>query len=79
MDVTSVDYVVQQQVKLGSITLRHFLDMTPFDKNNNVAAMSVIEAFCAASHIDSKAGVGASSKAREFRSWIVTQKLDSGC
>jgi hypothetical protein len=79
MDVTSVDYVVQLQVKLGSITLRHFLDMTPFDKDNNVAAMLVVEAFCAASHIDSKAGVGASSKARAFRSWIVTQKVDSGC
>jgi hypothetical protein len=73
MDVTSVDYVVQLQVKLGSITLRQFLDMTPFDKNNEVAMMSIVEAFCAASHIDAKAGLGASSKARAFRSWIVTQ------
>jgi hypothetical protein len=73
MDVTSVDYVVQLQAKLGSITLRQFLDMTPFDKNNEVAVMSVVEAFYAASHIDAKAGLGASSKARAFRSWIVTQ------
>jgi hypothetical protein len=78
LDVTSVDYVVQLQVKLGSVTLRQFLDMIPFDKNNEVAAMSVVEAFCAASHIDSNAGVGASSKARAFRSWIVTQKSNTG-
>jgi hypothetical protein len=79
MDVTSVDYVVQLQVKLGSITLRQFLDMTPFDENNEVAAMCVVDAFCAASHIDAKAGAGAASKARAFRSWLVTQKAGSGC
>ncbi|KAI1671017.1 hypothetical protein L13192_04374 [Pyrenophora tritici-repentis] len=54
IDVTSIDYVVQLQVKLGSITLRQFLDMIPFDENNQAAAIQVVEAFSAASHMDSK-------------------------
>jgi hypothetical protein len=71
-----MDYVVQLRVKLGSITLRQFLDMVPFDEGDEVAAMRVIEAFSAASHMDAKAGVGTKSKARAFRKWIVTQEAD---
>lgn len=78
MDVTSVDYVVQLQVKLGSITLRQFLDMIPFDENSEVAATRVIEAFSAASHIDAKANMDKKNKARAFRSWIVSQKEEPG-
>jgi hypothetical protein len=78
MDVTSVDYIVQGQVKLGSITLRQFLDLIPFDAKDEVSAMQVVEAFSAASHLDAKSGVGAGSKARAFRSWIIAQKED-GC
>ncbi|RMZ70859.1 hypothetical protein GMOD_00008505 [Pyrenophora seminiperda CCB06] len=79
MDVTSIDYVVHLQVKLGSITLRQFLDMIPFDKNQQAAAMQVVEAFSAASHIDVKANMGTRTKARSFRSWIVTQKVHADC
>ncbi|RAR09072.1 hypothetical protein DDE82_001983 [Stemphylium lycopersici] len=78
MDVTSVDYVVQLQVKLGSITLRQFLDMIPFDENNEVAATQVIKAFSAASYIDAKANMGMENKARAFRSWIVSQEEEPG-
>jgi hypothetical protein len=78
IDVTSIDYIVQGQVKLGSITLRQFLDLIPFDAKDEVSAMQVVEAFSAASHLDAKASVAAGSKARAFRSWIVAQKED-GC
>lgn len=74
MDITSVDYLLQLQVKLGSITLRQFLDMIHFDDENEATAVHIIEAFSAASHIDSQSGVGVGSKARAFRSWLVTQK-----
>ncbi|CAA9960867.1 hypothetical protein PTMSG1_04251 [Pyrenophora teres f. maculata] len=74
IDVTSIDYVVQLQIKLGSITLRKFLDMIPFDENNQAAAMQVVDAFSAASHMDAKNAMGTRTKARVFRSWIVERK-----
>jgi hypothetical protein len=78
MGVTSVDYIIQLQVKLGSITLRKFLDLIPFDQFNEVSALRVVEAFCVASHLNATAGTGAQSKARAFRRWLVDQKkMDS--
>jgi hypothetical protein len=79
MDVTSVDYIVLLQVKLGVITLRQFLDLIPFDESNEVAAMCVVEAFGVASHIDATAGIGTRSKARAFRRWLVEQKEVHAC
>ncbi|KAI4614744.1 uncharacterized protein J4E87_009339 [Alternaria ethzedia] len=74
VDVTSVDYIVQSQVKLGSITLRQFLDLIPFDEVDEVAALRIVEAFSIASHLDATACIGARSKARAFRKWMVDQK-----
>ncbi|KAH8731560.1 hypothetical protein GQ44DRAFT_604639 [Phaeosphaeriaceae sp. PMI808] len=73
-DVVNTDYVVQAHVKLGSITLWQFLDLIPFDDQEETGAMNVVEAYSAASHMDSKAGVGATSKAKAFRSWMVHQE-----
>jgi hypothetical protein len=70
-DVVNTDYVVQAHVKLGSVTLWQFLELIPFDDQEEAGAMSVVEAYSAASHMDSKAGVGAGSKAKVFRSWMV--------
>ncbi|KAF2827768.1 hypothetical protein CC86DRAFT_369026 [Ophiobolus disseminans] len=70
-DVVNTDYVVQAHVKLGSITLWQFLDLIPFNDEEEAGAMSVVEAYSAASHMDSKAGNGATSKAKAFRSWMV--------
>jgi hypothetical protein len=70
-DVVNTDYVIQAHVKLGSITLWQFLDLIPFNDEEEAGAMSVVEAYSAASHMDSKAGVGAMSKAKVFRSWMV--------
>jgi hypothetical protein len=70
-DVVNTDYVIQAHVKLGSITLWQFLELIPFDDQEEAGAMSVVEAYSAASHMDSKAGVGATSKAKAFRSWMV--------
>ncbi|KAB2110879.1 hypothetical protein AG0111_0g2355 [Alternaria gaisen] len=79
MDVTSVDYIVQLRVKLGSITLRQFLDLIPFDEVDEAAAVHVIEAFSIASHMDTTAAIGTTSKAKAFRSWLVKQmKVDAG-
>ncbi|KAI8932688.1 hypothetical protein NX059_010182 [Plenodomus lindquistii] len=72
-DVSSIDYVAQLQVKLGSITLRQFLDMIQFDQREEVGALRVVEAFSAASHLDAQAGVGTGRKARAFRTWMVAQ------
>jgi hypothetical protein len=72
-DVVNTDYVVQAHVKLGSITLWQFLELIPFDEQEEAGAMSVVEAYSAASHMDSKAGVGATSKAKTFRTWMVHQ------
>jgi len=80
MDVTSVDYIVQSQVKLGSVTLRQFLDLIPFGEDDEVAALRIIEAFSVASHLDATACMGARSKARAFRKWMVDQKrVDADC
>jgi hypothetical protein len=68
------DYLNQAHIKLGSITLGRFLKMFPFDKDENVGAMSVVEAFCAASHLDAKANCGTRSRAKAFRSWMVRRK-----
>lgn len=70
-DLTSTDYIAQLQVKLGSITLRQFLELIPFDEKDEVGALRVVEAFLAASHLDAKAGIGAESKARAFRNWML--------
>lgn len=70
-DVVNTDYVIQAHVKLGSITLWQFLELIPFDDQEEAGAMSVVEAYSAASHMDSKAGVGATSKAKAFRTWIL--------
>lgn len=72
-DVATTDYVVQSRVKLGTITLRKFLSLIPFEKDNTVAAMKVIDAFSAASHLDTKTNMDAENKARAFRSWIISQ------
>jgi len=80
IDVTSVDYIVQSQVKLGSITLRQFLDLVPFDEVDEVAALRVVEAFSIASRLDATACIAARSKARAFRKWMVDQKrVDADC
>jgi hypothetical protein len=72
-EVPNYDYVAQAHVRLGSITLWQFLELIPFDEREEAGAMSVVEGFSAASHMDSKAGVGMASKARAFRSWMVEQ------
>jgi hypothetical protein len=73
LDIQAPDYIAQTHIKLGSITLRQFLDLIPFDANERADAMAVLGAFCAASHLDTKAGMGTASKARAFRSWMVRQ------
>lgn len=72
-DVPNYDYVAQAHVRLGSITLWQFLELMPFDEKEEAGAMSVLEAFSAASHMDAKASTGIASKARIFRSWMVKQ------
>ncbi|KAF2466410.1 uncharacterized protein BDR25DRAFT_182223, partial [Lindgomyces ingoldianus] len=64
------DYLTQAQIKLGALSLRNFLNLIPFDEKEITPAMSVVEAFCAASHLDAQAG-GNGSKAKSFRSWVV--------
>ncbi|KAL6707528.1 hypothetical protein ACN47E_004098 [Coniothyrium glycines] len=73
-ELTSTDYISQLQVKLGSITLRQMLDLIPFDTQGEVDALHVVKAFSAASHIDSKAGIGTRNKARAFRIWLIAQE-----
>jgi hypothetical protein len=73
LDAQAPDYIAQTHIKLGSITLRQFLDLIPFDSNERCDAMAVLGAFCAASHMDKKAGTSTGSKARAFRSWMVRQ------
>ncbi|KAF2683598.1 hypothetical protein K458DRAFT_418582 [Lentithecium fluviatile CBS 122367] len=65
------DYLNQARIMLGSISLGEFLRMMPFDEEGNVGALSMVEAFCAASHLDAKATAGVGSKAKAFRSWMV--------
>ncbi|CAO2655735.1 Nn.00g045380.m01.CDS01 [Neocucurbitaria sp. VM-36] len=72
-DLSNIDYVAQAHIRLGSITLRQFLDLIYFDEEEEVGAMSVIEAFSAASHLDAKVDGGTGSRARAFRSWMAKQ------
>lgn len=72
-DAVNSDYIEQAQAKLGSIVLRQFLDLVPFNDENEASAISVMEAFSAASHLDTKASTGNGSKAKAFRSWLVRQ------
>ncbi|CBX91727.1 predicted protein [Plenodomus lingam JN3] len=72
-DTVNVDYVEQAHAKLGSIVLRQFLDLIPFNEDEEASAISVMEAFSAASHLDTKASTGNGSKAKAFRSWLVRQ------
>ncbi|KAH9873341.1 hypothetical protein J1614_005739 [Plenodomus biglobosus] len=72
-DTVNVDYVEQAHAKLGSIVLRQFLDLIPFNEEEEASAISVMEAFSAASHLDTKASTGNGSKAKAFRSWLVRQ------
>jgi hypothetical protein len=65
--------LVQAHVKLGYVALRQFLELIKFDEKDVTNAMGVIEAFCAASHMDRTAGSGAGSKAKAFRSWILSK------
>lgn len=74
-DTVNVDYVEQAHAKLGSIVLRQFLDLIPFDEDEVAGAISVVEAFTACSHLDAK-GSGAGSKAKAFRSWMVRAQSD---
>ncbi|KAH7349027.1 hypothetical protein BKA66DRAFT_516660 [Pyrenochaeta sp. MPI-SDFR-AT-0127] len=69
LDTCNSDYVEQAHARLGSIILRQFLDLIPFNDDEEAGAMSVVEAFSAASHLD--AGTSTSSKAKAFRSWMV--------
>lgn len=70
-DTVNADYVEQAHAKLGSIVLRQFLDLIPFSEDDEAAAVSVMEAFSAAAHLDAKASTGNGSKAKAFRSWLV--------
>ncbi|KAI8936676.1 hypothetical protein NX059_007071 [Plenodomus lindquistii] len=72
-DTVNVDYVEQAHAKLGSIVLRQFLDLIPFNEEDEASAISVMDAFAAASHLDTKASTGNGSKAKAFRSWLVRQ------
>lgn len=72
-DVSSVDYVAQSQVKLGSISLRQFLDLIPFNGMGEIGALLVVEAFYTASHMDAKVEQSPGSKARNLRAWMLSQ------
>ncbi|KAF1935297.1 hypothetical protein EJ02DRAFT_135080 [Clathrospora elynae] len=75
-ETVNVDYVEQAHAKLGSIVLRQFLDLITFNEEEEAGAMSVVEAFTAASHLDAQAGKGTGSKAKAFRSWMVTAQSE---
>ena len=72
-DAVNTDYIEQAQAKLGSIVLRQLLDLIPFNEDDEASAISVMEAFSAASHLDTKASTGNGSKAKAFRRWLVRQ------
>ena len=67
-ETVNSDYVEQAHAKLGSIVLRQFLDLITFNEDEEANAMSVVEAFTAASHLDTQAskasGISALSRAR---------------
>ena len=67
-----VDYLTQAHVKLGSVTLRQFLELIPFDENGGTGSMAVVEAFCAASHLDKNTEIRSESKAKAFRAWMLS-------
>ena len=73
MTPASDDYLMQAHVKLGIINLQSFLEMIPWDNKDHTDTMNVVEAFCAASHLDQT--LSRESKARAFRSWMVREKL----
>jgi len=70
-ETVNTDYVEQAHAKLGSIVLRQFLDLITFNEDEEANAMSVVEAFTAASHLDAQASKATGSKAKAFRSWMV--------
>ncbi|CAI6336456.1 unnamed protein product [Periconia digitata] len=70
---TSDDYILQSQVRLGIISLQRFLDMIPWDDKDQADTVNVVDAFCAASHLDQT--LSRESKARAFRSWMVREKM----
>ena len=70
-DTVNSDYVEQAHAKLGSIVLRQFLDLITFNEDEEANAMSVVEAFTAASHLDAQASKATGSKAKAFRKWMV--------
>jgi hypothetical protein len=70
-ETVNTDYVEQAHAKLGAIVLRQFLDLITFNEEEEASAMSVVEAFTAASHLDAQASKATGSKAKAFRSWMV--------
>ncbi|MBO1764753.1 hypothetical protein JQN64_26600, partial [Escherichia coli] len=70
-ETVNSDYVEQAHAKLGSIVLRQFLDLITFNEDEEANAMSVVEAFTAASHLDTQASKASGSKAKAFRKWMV--------
>ena len=70
-ETVNTDYVEQAHAKLGAIVLRQFLDLITFNEEEEASAMSVVEAFTAASHLDAQASKASGSKAKAFRSWMV--------
>jgi hypothetical protein len=73
-EIAAFDYITLARVKLGSVTLQQFLDLIPFNQQDEVTVQAVVEAFIAASHKDAKSGTGTGSKARAFRQWMLKQK-----
>lgn len=72
--LTSTDYLSESRVKLGSISLGKFLSNMPFNGQTEIDATKVVEGFCLASHLDTEAIKGSHSKAKAFRSWLVSRK-----
>ncbi|PVH95850.1 hypothetical protein DM02DRAFT_484421, partial [Periconia macrospinosa] len=69
MSPASDDYLMQSHVRLGVISLQSFLEMVPWDDGDQTDTVNVVDAFCAASHLDQS--LSRESKARAFRSWMV--------
>jgi hypothetical protein len=72
-DTVNTDYVEQAHAKLGAIVLRQFLDLITFNEEEEANAMSVVEAFTAASHLDAQASKATGSKAKAFRKRMVKE------
>jgi hypothetical protein len=73
-ELVNTDYVEQAHAKLGSIVLRQFLDLITFNEEEEASALSVVEAFTAASHLDAQASKATGSKAKAFRNWMVKEQ-----